>query len=179
MILGMSLATFTLLHVLISLVGIASGLVVMYGLLTSKRLDRWTAIFLISTVATSVSDFAFPFHQLLPSHKLAILSLVVLAAASVARYGLHMSGAWRPIYVASASVALYFNVFVLVVQSFEKVPALRALAPAQKEPPFAVTQLLILALFVVLTVLAVMRFRPSSVMAETNAVVPQNQKRAA
>src|ERR1700693_3488004 len=122
MMLGMSLSTFTLVHVLISLVGIASGLVVLYGLLSAKRLDGWTSLFLITTVLTSVTGFGFPFDHLLPSHKVGIISLVLLAIAILARYALHMAGAWRWIYVVGAVIALYLNVFVLVVQSFEKVP---------------------------------------------------------
>ena len=162
MILGMTTATFTLIHVLISLVGIASGLVVMYGFLTSKRLDRWTVLFLATTIATSLTGFAFPNAHITPGIVIGILSLVVLAIALVARYGLHMTGPWRWIYVVTASIALYFNVFVFVVQSFEKVAALKALAPTQKEPPFAIAQLLVLALFVVLTVFAVKRFHPAN-----------------
>jgi hypothetical protein len=154
----MTTSTFTLLHVLISLIGIGSGLVVMYGLLAAKRLDRWTALFLLSTVATSVSGFGFPFTHLLPSHKVGVLSLAVLAVAILARYGLHLNGAWRWMYVICAGIALYFNVFVLVVQLFEKVPALKALAPTQKEPPFLVAQLLVLGLFIVLTAVAVRKF---------------------
>jgi hypothetical protein len=161
-ILGMSTATFTLIHVLISLVGIASGLVVMYGFLAAKRLDRWTVLFLATTIATSLTGFAFPNSHITPGIVIGILSLIVLAIALVARYGLRMSGAWRRIYVVTASVALYFNVFVLIVQSFEKVPALKALAPTQKEPPFAIAQLLVLALFIVLTAFAVKRFHPTT-----------------
>src|SRR5277367_6149273 len=116
MIFGMSLATYTLLHVLISLAGIGSGLVVMYGFLTGKRLDGWTAVFLVTTVATSVTGFGFPFEHLLPSHILGILSLVALAVAIPARYVFHLAGAWRGTYVVTSSVALYFNVFVLVAQ---------------------------------------------------------------
>ena len=163
MILGMTTATYTLVHVVISLVGIGSGLVVLYGLLTGKRLDRWTAAFLATTVATSVTGFGFPFDHLLPSHKVGIISLVVLAVAILARYALHLAGAWRWIYVVCAAVALYLNVFVLIVQAFEKVPALKALAPTQSEPPFLVTQLVVLALFVVLGIFAVKRFRDQPV----------------
>ena len=159
MILGMTLSTFTLVHVVISLIGIGSGLLVMYGLLIGKRLDGATAIFLAGTVATSVTGFGFPFDHLLPSHKVGILSLLVLAVAIIARYVFHLAAGWRGIYVVSAVVALYFNVFVLVVQLFEKVPALRAMAPTQKEPPFLVAQLVILALFVALTIIAAKRFR--------------------
>src|SRR6266480_1652232 len=123
MIFGMAASTFTLVHVMISLVGIVSGFVVVFGLLTGKRLDRWTALFLTTTVLTSVTGFGFPFDQLLPSHKVGIISLVALAIAIVARYALHLTGAWRRTYVISAALALYLNVFVLVVQSFEKAPA--------------------------------------------------------
>ena len=158
MTLGMSTSTYTLLHVLISLIGIGSGIVVMYGFLTARRLEGMTAIFLVTTVLTSVTGFGFHIEHVTPGLIVGGLSLVILAIAILARYGQHLSGAWRWIYVVSASVALYFNVFVLVVQSFEKVPALHALAPTQKEPPFAVTQLVVLALFVVLTIVGVKRF---------------------
>src|SRR5713101_9991336 len=158
MILGMSTATYTLLHVLISLVGIVSGLIVMYGFLTGKRLDGLTAVFLTTTVLTSVTGFGFPFEHLLPSHKVGIISLVLLAVAILARYGLHLAGAWRWIYAVCATMALYLNVFVLVVQSFEKVPALKAMAPTQSEPPFLVAQVIVLLLFIVLGIFAVKKF---------------------
>jgi hypothetical protein len=163
MLLGMSLSTFTLVHVVISLIGIASGLVVAWGLLAGKHLNSWTALFLLSTVATSVTGFGFPFDHLLPSHKVGILSLIVLAVAILARYGFHLAGPWRSIYVVSAVVALYLNVFVLFVQLFQKVPALKALAPHGSEPPFLVTQLVVLALFVLLGIAATIRFRRESV----------------
>ena len=151
--------TFTAIHVVISLAGIASGLVVMWGMIARKRLDRWTALFLVTTAATSVTGFFFPFHGFTPAIAVGIISLVVLAVAVFARYARHVAGAWRWIYVVSASVALYFNVFVLVVQLFQKVPALKALAPTQSEPPFAVTQLVVMTLFVVLAIAAWRRFR--------------------
>ncbi len=160
MMLGMSLATITAVHVVISLIGIGSGFIVLFGLLTAKRLNGWTALFLLTTVLTSVTGFGFPFTHLLPSHKVAIISLVVLAIAILARYSFHMVGKWRGIYVITAMIALYLNVFVLVVQSFEKVPSLKALAPTQSEPPFLVAQLVVLALFIVLTILAVKKFHP-------------------
>jgi hypothetical protein len=158
MILGMTTSTFTLVHVLISLVGIASGLVVVCGLLTGKRLDGWTALFLATTAATSVTGFGFPFDHLLPSHKVGIISLVVLVVAIMARYAFHLTGAWRRTYVISAVAALYFNVFVLVVQAYLKVPALHALAPKQTEPPFLVTQLVVLVLFIVIGIMAARKF---------------------
>jgi hypothetical protein len=164
MILGMSEATFTLVHVIISLLGIGSGVVVVAGLLSGKRLDGWTALFLTTTVLTSVTGFLFPFHQLLPSHKVGVISLLVLAIAIYARYARHMAGGWRTTYVICAAMALYFNVFVLVVQGFMKVPALKALAPTQTEAPFVAAQLIVLAVFVVLTIFAVKRFRDSTPM---------------
>ncbi len=155
----MILTTLTLVHVLISLVGIVSGIVVAFGLLTRRRLDGWTALFLATTVATSVTGFFFPVHQFLPSHGVGIVSLIVLPAAMFARYRRHLAGHWRVVYVITAMLALYLNVFVLVVQSFLKVPALHALAPKQSEPPFAVTQLVVLGLFAAITVIAAARFR--------------------
>ena len=131
----------------------------MFGLLARKPLDGWTALFLATTVATSVTGFGFPVDHLLPSHKVGIISLVVLAVAILARYALHLAGAWRRIYVVCAAVALYLNVFVGVVQAFQKVPALAAMAPRQTEPPFVVTQLVVLALFIVLAIVAAKRFR--------------------
>lgn len=169
MILGMSTATYTLLHVLVSLVGIGSGFVVLYGLISSKRLDGWTAVFLTTTALTSISGFGFPFEHLLPSHKVGIISLVVLAAAIPARYVFHMEGAWRPVYVIGSALALYFNVFVLVVQSFLKVPALKALAPTQQEPPFLIAQLVVLLAFIWLGTLATKRFRIQSANAASSA----------
>jgi hypothetical protein len=155
----MTLTTYTFVHVLISLVGIGSGFVVMFGLLTGKRLDGWTALFLGSTVATSVTGFGFPFDHLLPSHKVGIVSLLVLAVAILARYPLHLAGAWRRVYVACAAVALYLNVFVAVVQAFLKVPVLKAIVPRQTEPPFVIAQGVVLALFIVLGIVAAIRFR--------------------
>lgn len=162
MMLGMSLATFTFVHVLISLVGIVSGLVVLFGLLAGKRLDGWTALFLTTTVLTSMTGFGFPFEHLLPSHIVGMISLVVLAIAIAARYAFHLAGAWRSIYTIGATLALYLNVFVLVVQAFLKVPQLHALAPAGTEPAFLVAQLVVLALFLALGTLATKRFRPAA-----------------
>ena len=157
MIFGMT--TFTQIHVALSLIGILAGFVVAFGLLTAKRLDGWTAIFLISTVATSVTGFFFPFHGFTPAIGVGIVSLVVLAVAIFARYSRRLAGAWRWIYVVAAMIALYLNVFVLIVQLFQKVPALKALAPTQSEAPFLVAQLVAFALFLVLTIFAAIRFR--------------------
>jgi hypothetical protein len=156
---GFDLAAFTLVHVIISLAGIVSGLIVVLGLLAGKRLDRWTAIFLATTALTSVTGFGFPFEHLLPSHVVGGISLAVLAVAAFARYSRHLVGAWRRAYVISAVVALYLNVFVLVVQAFRRVPALTALAPTQSEPPFAIAQLVVLAAFIAVGTLASLRFR--------------------
>jgi len=162
MILGMT--TFTFVHVVISLVGILSGLVVLFGLIGGKRLDGWTSLFLLTTVATSVTGFMFPFHKLLPSHVVGAISLVVLSIAILARYSRHLAGGWRRTYVISAVIALYLNVFVLIVQLFEKVPALNALAPTQSEPPFKITQVVVLAIFVVLGIFAAKGFRERTVL---------------
>lgn len=151
--------TYTLIHVVISLIGIGSGFVAMIGLFNGKRLGGWTALFLATTVATSLTGFGFPFTQLLPSHKVGIISLVVLAVAIFALYVKHMVGAWRWIYVINAAVALYLNVFVAIVQAFQKVPALKAMAPTQSEPPFLVTQLVVLGIFVAFTIVTARKSR--------------------
>ena len=161
--------TFTQIHVAISLAGIVSGLVVTFGLITGRRLDRWTAFFLLTTVATSVTGFLFPFHGFTPAIVVGIISLVVLVAAIFARYARRLAGAWRLIYVITAMIALYLNVFVLIVQLFQKVPALKALAPTQSEPPFVVTQLIVLTLFLVLAIIASRRFRIMPVTTATAA----------
>lgn len=162
MVLGMTLATFTFAHVVLSLVGIGAGFVVMSGLLSGRERNGWTVLFLVTTGATSVTGFGFPFDHLLPSHMAGIVSLAVLAVAIVARYGLRLAGAWRPIYVVCATAALYLSVFVGIAQAFMKVSALHALAPRQTEPPFLVTQVIVLALFIVLAVLAAKRSRGES-----------------
>jgi hypothetical protein len=159
MILGMSLSTFTLVHVQISLIGIASGLFVVYGFFTRKAFNGWHALFLLTTVLTSITGFFFPFHKLLPPHKVGIISLVLLAIALLARYSFHLAGGWNRTYIVSAMMALYLNCFVLVVQSFQKAPALHALAPTQTESPFLIAQLILLAIFIGLTIGAVKRSR--------------------
>ena len=153
------MSTLTLVHVVLSLIGIFSGFVVVFGLLSSKRLDGWTALFLATTVLTSVTGFLFPIHHLTPGLVLGIISLVVLAITILARYALHLAGAWRKIYVITAVIALYLNVFVLIAQAFMKVPALKAMAPTQSEPPFLVSQLVVMALFIVLAIFAAIKFR--------------------
>jgi hypothetical protein len=155
----MILQAFTLLHVVISLVAIFSGFVVVIGLLTAKRLDGWTLCFLANTLATSVTGFLFPFHHFGPAHGVGIVSLLVLSVCIFARYRRRMAGHWRVAYVVTAMISLYLNFFVLIAQAFQKVPALKALAPTQSEPPFQVTQLAALVFFVVLTIAAAIRFR--------------------
>jgi hypothetical protein len=165
MVFGMTLQTFTVVHVMLSLLGIFSGLIVLYGLLTGKRLDVWTALFLATTVATSVTGFGFPSDHFGAPHYVGIISLVMLAIAIFARYAFHLAGPWRSIYVITSVIALYLNVFVGVVQAFQKVPALQALAPKQSEPPFAIAQLVVLAVFIWLGILAVRGFRMESSVA--------------
>ena len=163
MVLGMSLSTFTAVHVLISLIAIVSGVIVMFGLLGTNRRPGLTATFLLFTILTSATGFLFPFEKLLPSHIIAIVSLVLLAIACVALYGMNLSGAWRWIYVLTAMVSLYLNVFVLVIQSFLKLGPLHALAPSvpPSEPPFAIVQGILLLFFVVVIIGALRRFRPT------------------
>jgi hypothetical protein len=163
MVFGMT--PFTFLHVLLSLIGIFSGFIAVFGMIAGKRLDGWTALFLVTTALTSLTGFFFPFHKLLPSHILGIISLVVLGIAIPARYLLHLAGTWRKVYAVTASMALYLNVFVLVAQLFMKVPPLHALAPTQSEPPFLISQVAVMALFIVLTIAATIKFRPEPLRA--------------
>jgi hypothetical protein len=162
MMLGLSLENFTILHVIISLVAVASGLVVMFGMLGSQRMPALTGFFLVTTILTSVTGLMFPFTELLPSHVLSIISLVLLAIACFALYGRQVAGIWRPIYVVTALVSLYINVFVLVIQSFLKIPVLHALAPGN--PPnatiFVIVQSIVLLLFAVAIFSVWRRFRP-------------------
>ena len=150
---------FTLFHVALSLVAIVAGLVVMKGLLANARMPGWTAVFLSTTLATTATGFLFPFNGFTPALGVGVVSAGVLALTLVALYAQRLAGAWRWIYVVGAAISLYLNVFVLVVQSFAKVPTLHVLAPTQAEPPFAIAQGVVLLLFVVATVLAVRRFR--------------------
>ncbi|HEX3940335.1 MAG TPA: hypothetical protein VHX11_02535 [Acidobacteriaceae bacterium] len=159
MILGMSLAAFTKFHVALSLVGIGSGFLVAFGMIARRHFPMLTALFLITTAATSITGFLFPFKGVTPGIVIGILSLIVLLVAVIARYPAHLAGAWRATWVISAMLALYLNFFVLIVQSFEKVPVLKALAPTQSETPFKAAQLIALLGFLALTILAVRKFR--------------------
>jgi hypothetical protein len=161
MILGMSVGAFTILHVIITLVAIGSGLIVVGGMFASNSLPVTTALFLFTTALTSLTGFLFPIHGFTPGLGIGIVACGILAVALFALYKEHLVGAWRWIYVITAVVSLYLNVFVLVVQSFVKVSALNALAPTQTEPPFAITQAAVLAIFILITLVAVVKFRPS------------------
>ncbi len=164
MVLGMPLETFTLIHVILSLVGIASGFIVLFGMLGANKLPGWTALFLATTVLTSVTGFFFP-SSFMASHVVGIISLVFLAAALAGLYVYRLEGAWRWIYVVGAVVALYLNVFVGVVQAFRKISVLQPLAPTQSEPPFLVAQLVVMAIFIVLGIIAVRKFHPAKTAA--------------
>ena len=154
-----ALPTFTILHVAISLAAIASGLIVSFGMVANKRFERWTAFFLATTVLTSVTGFGFPINGMTPGLAFGILSLIVLAAVIYARYSRHLVGIWRLVYVVGGVFALYLNFVVLIVQSFQKVPALHALAPNQNEAPFLVVQVVSLVAFFVLSMFALKQFR--------------------
>src|SRR5258708_483797 len=162
MVFGMSLQTYTAIHVAISLIAIVSGLIVLAGMFSAKLVNGLTALFLATTAATSITGYGFPFVKVTPADILGALSLIALAIAVFARYSKRLASGWRRTYVITAVIALYFNVFVLVVQSFEKVHVLHALAPTQTEAPFAVAQLLVLALFTIAGLMAVKRFRPDA-----------------
>lgn len=151
---------FTLLHVIISLIAIVAGFVVVFGFVTARSREQWTHGFLGMTVATSLTGFGFPLQPFLPSHVVALISLGVLALAIYARYGQGLTGKWRATYVVTSVVALYLNVFVLIIQLFTRIPALHALAPTQSEPPFAIAQLAVLASFALLGALSITRFHP-------------------
>ncbi len=160
MIVGLSLHTFTIVHVIISLIAIAAGFVVMFGMLGSKPLPGWTAIFLLTTLLTSVTGFMFPIGGFTPALGTGIVAIVILAIALLALYGKHLAGAWRWIYAATAVASLYLNVFVLIVQSFQKMPFLAVLAPTQSEPPFLIAQVVALVFFVAFGIAAAIKFRP-------------------
>jgi hypothetical protein len=167
-----TITTFTLIHTLISLVAIVSGLVVVGGLMARTRLDGWTGLFLVTTALTSITGFGFPFTRLLPSQDIGIISLIVLVPVVVALYRKHLEGIWGGVYVVGSVVLLYLNVFVLVDQLFKRIPALIVLAPTHKETPYLVTQLLVLALFGVLGMASFRRFRPQAVATERTVRAP-------
>jgi hypothetical protein len=166
MILGMSTSAFTLLHVALSLVGILAGFVVVAAMFGAKAVSGWTALFLITTVLTSVTGFLFPADKVLPSHVVGVVSLAVLIIAIVALYGARLARSWRWIYVVAAVISLYLNVFVLVAQAFQKVGFLHALAPTGSEPAFIAAQVIVLAIFIALGIKAVKSFHPNSSPAE-------------
>jgi hypothetical protein len=159
MIFGMT--PFTFFHVLLSLIGIFSGFIAVFGMIAGKRLDGLTGLFLVTTALTSITGFFFPFHKVTPGIILGIISLVILAFAVPARYLFHLAGAWRKVYAVTA----YLNVFVLIAQLFMKVPALHALAPHGSEPPFLISQVVVMAVFIVLAIAAAIKFRPEPLRA--------------
>ena len=153
------LLTFTLIHVILSVVGIIAGLVMVGGFISGTRLNGWTGIYFVTTILTNVTGFGFPFANILPSHIVGGISLVVLAVALAARYWKHLSGSWRTVFVVASVAALYFNVFVLFAQLFVKVPAMIAIAPTQTAPAFVITHVIVLVLFVILGRASVRGFR--------------------
>jgi hypothetical protein len=159
MILGMTTANFTVFHTALSLIGIVSGLVVVYGMLGGKLVEKWTALFVLTTLLTCLTGYFFPVEHLLPSHIVGAITLVALAGAVLARHAFHLEGGWRRTYVLTALLALYLNCFVLVVQLFLKVPSLHAMAPKGQEPPFLIAQLVLLGVFIWLAIAAVKGFR--------------------
>jgi hypothetical protein len=160
MTLGLDLMTFTLLHVLISLIGVVAGFVVMAELLTSRSSSGWTTIFFATTIVTSASGFLFPFSKLLPSHIVGIISLALLAIALFAFYIQQMHGLWRQVYIVTALLSLYLNVFVMIIQAFLKIPVLKGLAPTQTEPPFIIVQGVTLLFFVTVIIVSAIKYRP-------------------
>ena len=157
MILGLN--TFTAIHVLLSLIGIVSGLIILFGLITANAMPNWTLIFLVTTLATSVTGFFFPLRGFTPALGVGVLSVFILIAAIAARYRFQLRGAWRWVYVVGVVTALYFNSFVLVVQAFLKIPGLHVLAPTGSERPFALAQAIVLAFYLVTGALAIKGFR--------------------
>ena len=165
MILGMSIATFTLVHVVLSLIGIAAGFVAVGAMTRSRLLPGWTLVFLVTTILTSVTGYFFPVDRILPSHIVGAISLVLLAVAVIALYSFQAMRSWRWIYAVTAVASLYLNVFVLVVQGFLKIDALKVLAPTQAEPPFALAQGVVFLAFVAVGYFAVRRFHPDTAQA--------------
>lgn len=159
MVLGMSLSTYTTLHVILSLIGIGTGFIVLFGLISGRLLSPWNAVFLVTTILTSLTGFGFPNTKVTPGIIFGVLSMIVLAIALLALYAFHLKGGWRRTYAITAMIALYFNVFVLIAQTFEHVPVFHALAPTGTETPFKVAELLLLVLFAVLISAAAKKFR--------------------
>jgi hypothetical protein len=160
MVFGVSLSTYTVIHTILSLIGIAAGIVALFLMIGGRLSKGWTWLFLFTTILTSVTGFGFPVTGLMPSHIFGVISLAVLALALYALYSKHLAGAWRWIYVVTAAIALYLNCFVGVVQAFQKLPPLQPLAPTQSEPPFQIAQLVLLLVFIILGFLAVRKFHP-------------------
>ncbi len=160
MILGMSIPAFTLLHTIISVIAIVSGLIVLGGMYSAQRLPGWTALFLLTTALTSITGFFFPNEKITPGQIFGAITLIVMVPTLLALYGFHLRSAWRWIYTGGAVIVLYLNVFVLVAQLFDKVTVLKPLAPTQSEPPFLITEVIVLVIFVALGLLALVKFHP-------------------
>jgi len=155
---GISLLTWV--HVLISLMAIASGCVVVHAMATANRIHSWTTLFLTTTLLTSLTGFLFPFTGFTPALAFGVLSIALLIPTLLGFYAYRLAGSWRWIYVIGATLALYLNAFVLVVQAFLKIPALNALAPKGNEPPFAIVQAVVLVIFAIAGLKAVKGFKP-------------------
>lgn len=162
MILGMSFLTFIRLHTIISLIGIFTGFIVIFGMMGGKRLAGWTGVFLLTTVLTTLTGYLFPFHGATPEFNIGVISTVVLIPALIAIYVKHLAGAWRSIYIVTAILAQWLNTFVGVVQLFRKIAFFNALAPTQKEPPFLIAQALVLVFFVVAAIVSIRKFHPEA-----------------
>jgi hypothetical protein len=160
MVFGVSLSTYTVIHTILSLIGIAAGIIALFLMIGGRLSKGWTWLFLFTTILTSVTGFGFPVTGLMPSHIFGVISLAVLALALYALYSKHLAGTWRWIYVVTSAIALYLNCFVGVVQAFQKLPPLQPLAPTQSEPPFQIAQLVLLLVFIILGFLAVRKFHP-------------------
>ena len=160
MILGMSTAEFTLLHVVISVIAIFSGFIVLGAMYANKYLPAWTGLFLLTTALTSITGFFFPNAKITPGQVFGAVTLIVMVPTLIGLYGFHLRGAWRWIYTGGAVIILFLNCFVLIAQTFVKVPVLHDLAPTQSEPPFLISELVVLAVFVVLGILALVKFHP-------------------
>jgi hypothetical protein len=168
---GIPTELFLQIHVVLSLIGIASGLVVLYGLIAGKLFTGWNALFLVTTILTSVTGFPLPPFGLDPPRIVGIILLVLMAVAVLALYAFRLAGAWRWIYIIAAVAGLYLNCFVGVVQAFQKVASLRALAPTQAEPPFLIAQVAVLVALVVLGFIAAVRFHPRTAPASAPKAV--------
>jgi len=149
----------TLFHTLLSLIAIATGIRVVYGFLNNQTYPGWTTTYIVTTTLTLITSFLFPFHGFTPAIGVGILCILILIPTLYAKYRTSLTGIWRVVYVAGSAVLFYFNCFVLIAQSFQKISFLHALAPTGSEPPFAISQAVLLIGAIILGVMAVRRFR--------------------